>query len=198
MAGVALVLYLLFLVFAFGVRGWQQRRRTGSTGFRGLRPGAGAVEWLGGVFFVVAVLTGLAAPVAQLAGLAPLFDATPVHVAGLVLALAGIAATLLAQRSMGTSWRVGVDPTESTALVTEGLFATVRNPIFTAMLVAALGLTLLTPNPLAVAGLVALVLAVEIQVRAVEEPYLRTTHGEDYRTYAARAGRFVPGLGRLA
>jgi protein-S-isoprenylcysteine O-methyltransferase Ste14 len=50
----------------------------------------------------------------------------------------------------------------------------------------------------ALAGLAALWLALEIQVRLVEEPYLLRTHGDAYREYAARVGRFVPGLGRLA
>jgi protein-S-isoprenylcysteine O-methyltransferase Ste14 len=62
---------------------------------------------------------------------------------------------------------------------------------------ASLGLMLLTPNLLAVASLLALLLALEIQVRAVEEPYLLRTHGETYRRYAAATGRFLPGIGRL-
>ena len=41
-----------------------------------------------------------------------------------------------------------------------------------------------------------LVAAVQLQVRVVEEPYLRRVHGRVYRGYAARVGRFVPGLGR--
>ena len=42
----------------------------------------------------------------------------------------------------------------------------------------------------------ALVLAVEIQVKAVEEPYLERTHGDAYRRYRAHSWRFVPGVGR--
>jgi protein-S-isoprenylcysteine O-methyltransferase Ste14 len=41
-------------------------------------------------------------------------------------------------------------------------------------------------------------LGLELQVRLVEEPYLIRTHGDEYRAYAARVGRFVPGVGRLA
>jgi protein-S-isoprenylcysteine O-methyltransferase Ste14 len=47
-------------------------------------------------------------------------------------------------------------------------------------------------------GAGALFAALELQTRAVEEPYLLRTHGEAYAAYAARVGRFVPGLGRLA
>jgi protein-S-isoprenylcysteine O-methyltransferase Ste14 len=41
-------------------------------------------------------------------------------------------------------------------------------------------------------------LGIEMQVRAVEEPYLKRIHGEAYLHYAKRVGRFVPGFGRLA
>jgi protein-S-isoprenylcysteine O-methyltransferase Ste14 len=100
--------------------------------------------------------------------------------------------------AMGESWRIGVGEGERTALVTTGPFAVVRNPIFAAMLPASLGLALLVPNIAALVGFGALVLALQIQVRLVEEPYLLRQHGEAYRDYAARVGRFVPGLGRLA
>ncbi|PYG00280.1 Phospholipid methyltransferase [Georgenia satyanarayanai] len=62
------------------------------------------------------------------------------------MAIAGFAGVLAAQAAMGSSWRTGVDPTERTGLVTSGMFAVVRNPIFTAMLTALLGLTLLVPT----------------------------------------------------
>ncbi|MET9817325.1 MULTISPECIES: hypothetical protein [unclassified Streptomyces] len=51
----------------------------------------------------------------------------------------------------------------------------------------------MVPNILALASLLALIVAVELQVRVVEEPYLRTVHGPAYLEYRARAGRFVPG-----
>ncbi|GAB3010244.1 hypothetical protein GCM10023080_090760 [Streptomyces pseudoechinosporeus] len=65
------------------------------------------------------------------------------------------------------------------------------------MVVTAAGLVLMVPNIVALISLAALVVAIELQVRAVEEPYLRATHGSAYLEYGATAGRFVPGLGRL-
>ncbi|MGQ1797409.1 methyltransferase family protein [Kocuria oceani] len=98
---------------------------------------------------------------------------------------------------MGASWRVGVDASERTELVTTGAFAVVRNPIFTAMLTTLVGLTLLVPTMVSAAALLCLLVAVELQVRLVEEPYLLRTHRQAYTSYAAHVGRFVPGLGRL-
>jgi protein-S-isoprenylcysteine O-methyltransferase Ste14 len=59
------------------------------------------------------------------------------------------------------------------------------------------GTTLAVPNLAAVAGLAAAIAGVQLQVRRIEEPYLMGAHGEDYRAYAARVGRFLPGVGRL-
>ena len=200
MATLALILYAVYLVLAFGLRTLIQVRRTGSSGFHGVGGRPGSAEWLAGVGFVVALVLGAAAPVLALADLIEPVDAldtTALHVVGAALAGGGVAATLLAQLAMGDSWRIGVDPHERTELVTTGPFALVRNPIFAAMIPTALGLTLLVPSWPAIAGLAGLVVALELQVRVVEEPYLLRTHGEPYRRYAARVGRFVPGVGRL-
>lgn len=199
MGGVALGVYVVFMVVAFGVRAVVQRRRTGSAGFNGMRGRPGSAEWWAGVSFVVAVVAGLVAPALQLAGAIEPLSALDGWVArglGIALAAIGIGATLWAQGTMGNSWRVGVDPDETTGLVTAGPFAAVRNPVYMAMTVAAVGLTLLAPNVVAVGGLVVLVVAIELQVRVVEEPYLIRVHGTTYLDYASRVGRLVPGLGR--
>jgi len=196
----ALLLSVFYLGAAFVFRSVVQRRRTGSTGFRGISGRPLTAEWFGGVLFAIALLLGLAAPVLQLVGgLHPIgaIDTTAVHLLGAVLAMVGIAATLVAQSSMGASWRVGVDADERTALVTSGAFAVVRNPVFAAMLPTGLGLTLLAANPVSIVAFVLLAIAVELQTRVVEEPYLLVTHGTRYATYASRVGRFLPGIGRL-
>jgi len=52
MAGIALGLYLIYLLTAFGLRSWLQYLRTGSAGFRGVSGRPGSVEWWGGALFV--------------------------------------------------------------------------------------------------------------------------------------------------
>jgi protein-S-isoprenylcysteine O-methyltransferase Ste14 len=201
MGGVALGAYLAFLVVAFGARAVLHRRRTGSAGFAGISGQVGSAEWWAGALFVVAVVVGLIAPAGQLAGVVgPLavLDGWVVRILGAVLASVGIVATVLAQQAMGRSWRVGVDHDEITGLVTTGPFALVRNPVFAAMIIAAIGLMLLAPNVLAIVGVLTLVVAVQLQVRIVEESYLRRVHGDAYVTYAGQVGRLFPGLGRLS
>lgn len=197
---VALVLFGVFALLGFGWRSWVQRRRTGSTGFRGISGRIGSVEWLAGVGFVVAMAAAVFAPILQLCGVVaplPVLDHTWLNVVGVVLAVVGIAGTVYAQLDMGDSWRIGVDASERTTLVRTGVFALVRNPIFTAMLVFGLGIALVTPNLVALVGFAILVVTIELQVRVVEEPYLLSVHGDEYREYTARVGRFVPGLGRF-
>lgn len=196
----ALVLYVVFVALGFGWRSWRQYGRTGSTGFRGISGGPGTPEWLAGAGFVVAMILGLFAPTLQLLGVVSPIGAAEVPVLqsfGTVLALMGIAGTLYAQNDMGESWRIGVDVRETTTLVRGGVFALVRNPIFTAMLVFATGIALMVPNVVALAALTLLVATIEVQVRVVEEPYLLRVHGDSYRSYGEAVGRFLPMLGRL-
>jgi protein-S-isoprenylcysteine O-methyltransferase Ste14 len=84
-----------------------------------------------------------------------------------------------------------------TTLVHTGVFGRIRNPIYTAMFTFGIGITLVTPNLVACASLILLVASIQLQVRRVEEPYLLRTHGDAYRGYAARVGRFIPGVGLI-
>jgi protein-S-isoprenylcysteine O-methyltransferase Ste14 len=192
MEWVSLGLSALFGLLAVGLRGWVHRRRTGRSPIRG---GAGTSGWVGlgalGLVFV-------AGPVAELAfGATRLLDSDWLAVPGLALSLLGLAALLWSQSSMGDSLRIGVDPTERTALVTAGPFRWVRNPIYSAMLVYAAGVALLVPNAASFVAFALLALGLELHVRLVEEPYLVAAHGSSYATYAARVGRFIPGVGKL-
>jgi protein-S-isoprenylcysteine O-methyltransferase Ste14 len=200
MPAVALMGFVLFFALAFGLRTWIQYRRTGATGFVGISGAFGSVEWLGGVGFAAAIAAAFAAPLLQMAGVvspSSLVDERWAHAVGLALFAAGLAGTLWAQLAMGDSWRIGVDAGARTTLIDSGPFRWVRNPIFTAMTLATIGLLLLAPNVVSVIALLALIAALEIHVRRVEEPYLTATHGEHYLRYAAATGRFVPGVGRL-
>lgn len=195
----ALWLFLAWFLLAFVVRGALQWRRTGDHGFRIGTERVGSAEWWSHAAFTFALVLSLAAPVASradLVGPIEAVDVTPVHGVGLVLVVAGMLATFVAQLAMGRSWRVGVDESERTDLVVRWPFTVVRNPIFSTMAVTAIGFALLVPSLVSLAALVLLAWALEYQVRRVEEPYLRTVHGDTYVAYVAAVGRFVPGLGR--
>ena len=96
---------------------------------------------------------------------------------------------------MGSRWRMAVVPGERTELVTGGLYARIRHPIY------ALSIILMTCSALIVATLPMLAVAV-IHVCLMllkarnEESFLLGAHGDEYARYCARTGRFLPRLTR--
>ncbi|WP_199421659.1 methyltransferase family protein [Actinotalea solisilvae] len=196
----ALTLFFAWALLAGVGRMLVQRRRTGDSGFRFTAAPRGTVQWwdnrISGAGSVVA---GVAGPIADMVGLEPLalLSATAMRTTAVVVAAVGVAGTYAAQLAMGTAWRIGVDPSERTDLVTSGPFAVVRNPIFTAALITFAGLALACPNLISLIGFAVVLAGIQTQVRAVEEPHLVAIHGTAYATYAARVGRFLPLIGRL-
>ena len=196
---VILPLCVAFFAWAALVRPMlRMRRETGRTGIAlgGVR-GLGRLIEVGlGVFLVSAatwaVLVAAAGPDALGVVRAPV----GLVALGVALMLAGVLLVVVAQVQMGRSWRIGID-TQPTGLVDRGLFALVRNPIYDGMMVAVAGAVAVTPCvPVGVAAVLAAVF-ISMQAR-LEERHLTQAHGEAYRAYASRVGRFVPGIGRLA
>jgi len=198
-----LIAVLAFYGLGFGWRTWVQLRRYGSSGivlFRSGRPGQHLREALFVVLAVALLAEAALAAVAprRLPGLVPLAPATAavLRATGTVMVLGATALMLAAQLDLGASWRVGIDEGARPGLVTGGLYRYSRNPIYVAMLAALLGFALLLPSWISLGLLIGAGLGIRRHVRD-EEAYLARTYGEEYRRYAARVGRFVPGVGRL-
>jgi protein-S-isoprenylcysteine O-methyltransferase Ste14 len=199
-AEVGLVLWALYGALAFVVPIALQLRRTGTTGLRGLSGWPGSIEWFAGVGLVVAIALGVAAAALAASGdvePADALDVSALRAAGIVLYSLGLATVVFSQQWMSGSWRIGVDESERTQLVTSGPFRLVRNPIFTGMIVTSAGLALMVPSVLSLVSVLLLIGSLEVQTRLVEEPYLTRTHGDAYTGWASHAGRFLPGVGRL-
>jgi len=115
--------------------------------------------------------------------------------AGWGLVAASLAVLVTAQAQMGAAWRIGIDD-RATPLVTHGLYRLVPNPIYSAMDLVLAGAVLIAPSPWSLAAAVAVAIALALQTR-LEERHLVALHGDRYRAYAARVGRFLPRVGRL-
>jgi protein-S-isoprenylcysteine O-methyltransferase Ste14 len=200
MAVAVLALFATCMLVLGAWRRQVQLRRTGDSGNRRAWRPDGSPEWWALAGTDVGYLAvGVGSPLAYFTGL-PLFDLMDRPVlrgVGVVLAVLGVVLALIGQLSLGTSWRIGIDKAERTALVTTGVFGIVRNPIFAAVIVTFLGLTLMLPTPIALTGILVTFTGIQVQVRVAEEPHLRRLHGAAYADYASRVGRFLPGLGRL-
>jgi protein-S-isoprenylcysteine O-methyltransferase Ste14 len=108
-------------------------------------------------------------------------------------AVACLALTIDCWRRMGRNWRMDISDS-NTALVTEGLFARIRHPIYAfsiAMMIATL-LVLPTWPMLVVAGVHFVLMNVKART---EEAHLTRLHGDEYTRYVARTGRFFPASG---
>jgi protein-S-isoprenylcysteine O-methyltransferase Ste14 len=193
----ALVLVVVWVAVVVGWRTWLQVRQTGTVAPL-VRPAAGSPAWWARLLTSLGFLMAILAPIAHALGVGRIavLDQPAALLLGLGLYLVGLVLTVVAQVAMGDAWRGDVDPSASTRLVTDGPFRIVRNPIMSGILLTWIGLALIVPTVVAVAMLILFLVALEIQVRLVEEPYLLRAHGEAYRRYASRTGRFVPGIGR--
>jgi protein-S-isoprenylcysteine O-methyltransferase Ste14 len=199
-AWLALALCALFFAVDVVWRSYVYQRSTGSMRVPGRNAGLKPADLIGGaVAFagMTATVTGVVLAATERLGPVRHLDFTGARVAGTVLALIGIGMVAAAQSGMGASWRPTVDYTERTELVQTGLFAVIRNPIFTFIIVTFAGVALMAPNVVTLAGVVAIALGIALHVRRVEEPYLRWAHCDSYRDYTARVGRFIPGIGRI-
>lgn len=199
MATLAIWMLIAFAVLTFFVRVAIQLVRTGRTGFIGLARGTGPLGLLSGILFIGGMaMAVLAIDQVRKGSLSTIdsLDVTWLHVIGIALAGGAGIVVFLAQLGMGASWRIGVNEGERTELVTGGWFSVVRNPIYSAMILGWLGFALMVPTWLGFAAVAVIAGGLELQVRLIEEPYLLRSHGDEYRAYASRVGRFLPRLGR--
>jgi protein-S-isoprenylcysteine O-methyltransferase Ste14 len=155
---------------------------------RAMHVGLVALVGTGGVFALLYAALGPARLGLPLPGL-------PGVILGALFFFAGGALVVVAQAQMGRSWRIGIDPAP-TALVTTGLYRLVRSPIYTGLLTFLLGYVALVPAWPLVAVWVVSVALLAIQARR-EEAHLARQHPEAFAAWAARTGRFLPGVGRV-
>lgn len=109
---------------------------------------------------------------------------------GIALCLAGLVVLLLSLISFGRSFRVGIDVDHPDELVTTGLFAWSRNPIYVAFFLVLVGQFLVFPNWIPLAYIAAGSWLVHRQVLR-EEEFMRRQYGEKYAEYCRRVRRYV-------
>ena len=116
----------------------------------------------------------------------PLVDWLAVLAAGLAYML-----TIPCWLAMGSNWSLAVVPDKSTSLLTDGVFARTRHPIY-ALGILLMAATVAVAPSVAMLVVGALHLTMVILKAASEEHHLKRMHGESYREYCRRTGRFFP------
>ena len=118
-------------------------------------------------------------------------------VCGTTFILLGIALGSAAVHDLGwnnlTPWP---KPVKGNALQTEGVYSLCRHPMYTCILAAAFGLSLITLSFERLLLTVALFALLSLKAGR-EEAFLNDTHGERYRAYAAYVPQFFPTVGAV-
>ncbi len=175
---------------AFGAALMAARRRRGPQDAGGRRASS-SVLWI--MLQGIGIFTAAAGPVRWAADRwSPQAWATGAAVFALILA------TVLlfdwSSRTMGRNWALVARTRGDASLVTTGPFAYVRNPIYVALALYMVGLSIASGHESRL--LIAFpiyAIATLLRVR-LEEQVLRAEFGGAYDAYAARTKRFLPGL----
>jgi len=109
---------------------------------------------------------------------------------GLALCAAAIVGFALTLISFGDSFRVGIDTKTTDKLVTTGMFAVSRNPIYVCFLLFFTGLFLIHRNVVIAVAVVLFALTIHRQALR-EEAFLKGHYGVEYEAYCRKVRRYL-------
>ena len=122
--------------------------------------------------------------------MAPLWQSIAPGWAGLALSVVAVAGMLFALISFGDSFRVGIDEERPDKLVTTGMFALSRNPIYVCFDSFFIGLFLVHRNLIILAAVIAFALVIHRQILR-EEKFLHAHYGAEYKDYVCKVRRYL-------
>ena len=118
-----------------------------------------------------------------------LIDSDMSRIAGVILVTTGLVIFIWAFVSFGNSWRVGMDSKTPGALVTSGIFAFSRNPIYIFLDLWFIGIFLINGRLIFLIFVLLAAAALHYQMLR-EEKFLSQRHGQAFEEYRARSGRY--------
>lgn len=119
----------------------------------------------------------------------------PVSFAAGVICLAlGLIVFARSHADLGASWSPTLQVREGQQLVTGGIYRHVRHPMYSAFILYGLGQALVVPNLIA-GPFFAVAMALFLAFRLNPEEQIMLEHfGHDYKAYAKRTKRLIPGV----
>jgi protein-S-isoprenylcysteine O-methyltransferase Ste14 len=147
-----------------------------------------SVMWLGSV---ILPLLWVPTPVFSFADY-PLHPAQ--YAAGVVLFSLGLWLFHRSHVDLSTNWSVSLDIRENHALITSGVYRRLRHPMYSAILLQAIGQALVAPNWIVGSFyLCAYILMFSFRV-GPEEQMMLQQFGDRYASYMAKSQRLIPGI----
>ena len=190
----ALLMTALFLIVVVAGRVALQYQLTGDHGIRLLTNTSSGVAKFSSALIVIAIIgTIIISSLSALSVIEPQIQLGNYgKMIGVLFCVGGILLTSISQAQMGKEWRIGVDQNEKTELVTHGIYSKIRNPIYTGIIIFGTGSLVLVPHFAMFGFAISVLIAIELHVQKVEEPYLRKLHGQSFENYANTTGRYIP------
>ena len=113
-------------------------------------------------------------------------------VAGVMCLVIGLWLFYRSHADLGTNWSITLEVREQHRLITHGVYRRIRHPMYSALLLYAVGQALVIPNWVAgPSNVIAFALLVALRVGA-EEKMMVQQFGDEYAAYATRTKRLVP------
>jgi protein-S-isoprenylcysteine O-methyltransferase Ste14 len=110
---------------------------------------------------------------------------------GALLSASSIVLLAWVHRTLGSQWSTTLQFKEKHALVTSGPYAYIRHPMYTALILTFLGLSLVSALWPFMA-LLAILILFFVRIVEREESMMVEQFGEEYRAYMKRTGRYLP------
>jgi len=120
----------------------------------------------------------------------PFWSGTALGWVGIALCAVSIVGFALTLASFGNSFRVGIDDVKPDKLITNGMFAFTRNPIYVCFFVFFIGLLLIHRNMMISISVAIFALAIHRQILR-EEVFLASHYGAEYKMYRKKVRRYL-------
>lgn len=112
-----------------------------------------------------------------------------IEILGTIVTIIGVLVFLLATINMKENWRAGIDKSQKTELITNGVYQYSRNPAFVGFDLFYIGIVLMSPSILLIISSVLVIICLHLQILE-EEKYLANTFGHPYIIYKNKVRRY--------
>jgi protein-S-isoprenylcysteine O-methyltransferase Ste14 len=119
-----------------------------------------------------------------------IYESLGISVLGLTITFIGVLFFILAMAYMKTSWRVGVDKSTKTSLVTSGPYRFSRNPAFVGMDLMFIGTAITYANLITLITTVLVMVGLHLQILQ-EEKHMKQMLKMEYYEYANETPRYL-------
>ena len=114
-----------------------------------------------------------------------------IRMVGILLGMMGDIIFIISVLTMKESWRAGVSYEEKTDLITDGIYQISRNPAFLGFDLVYTGMCFMFFNPVLVVISLLAIIMFHLQIKYVEEPFLKQEFKEQYLQYYQQVNRYI-------